>query len=191
MKALIIVALLMTALYPQTYVINTEKSSLTWQGEKLTGKHNGSLKVKSGTVTIKDNIITGGKVEADMTTIQDFDIEDEEYRTKLENHLKSTDFFGADSFPVAVFRFKSGIPIEKDTYIIKGDMLIKGISNPVEFKATILINKKSAGAKGTLTLDRTKWNVRYNSSYFFPNIGDKIIYDNFTVGFDLTADQKQ
>lgn len=191
LKTLVIAVMMGTVMNSQTYVINTEKSTLTWKAEKLTGKHNGGLKVKNGTVTFKDKRLLSGVVKANMTTIEDFDIESEDYRTRLENHLKSPDFFSVDSFPTAIFTLKSGSPLGKDTYLIKGDLEIKGISNPIEFKASILINEKTARATGFADLDRIKWNVRYRSAFFFPDIGDKVIYDNFVVGFDLVAERVQ
>jgi hypothetical protein len=38
-----------------------------------------------------------------------------------------------------------------------------------------------------IAIDRTKYDVRYNSGKYFPNLGDKIINDEFLVNVDLTA----
>jgi len=42
-------------------------------------------------------------------------------------------------------------------------------------------------AVGTAKLDRTKWDIRYGSGKFFQGLGDKMIYDDFEVTFDITA----
>jgi len=39
---------------------------------------------------------------------------------------------------------------------------------------------------GYSTIDRSKYDVKFGSKTFFPNIGDKIIYDDFTLGFNVT-----
>jgi hypothetical protein len=51
----------------------------------------------------------------------------------------------------------------------------------------VKVNGSEASAKATVTLDRTKWNVKYGSGKFFENLGDKLIYDDFTVELDVKA----
>ncbi len=36
-----------------------------------------------------------------------------------------------------------------------------------------------------VTIDRTKYDVRYGSGSFFDNLGDKTIYDNFDLDINL------
>ena len=36
-----------------------------------------------------------------------------------------------------------------------------------------------------LTIDRSKYDVRYGSGSFFDNLGDKTIYDNFDLAVNL------
>ena len=40
---------------------------------------------------------------------------------------------------------------------------------------------------GTATIDRSKFDIKYGSKSFFPEIGDKLIYDEFTVKFNVVA----
>ena len=35
--------------------------------------------------------------------------------------------------------------------------------------------------------ERTKYNMKFRSGKFFPEIGDKMIFDEFTVDFDVKA----
>jgi hypothetical protein len=44
-----------------------------------------------------------------------------------------------------------------------------------------------AEAKAKVTIDRAKYDVRYGSKSFFDNLGDKAIYDEFTLDLDLVA----
>ena len=40
-------------------------------------------------------------------------------------------------------------------------------------------------ASTELTIDRSKYDVRYGSGSFFDNLGDKTIYDNFELDVEL------
>jgi hypothetical protein len=39
-----------------------------------------------------------------------------------------------------------------------------------------------------MTINRAKYDVRYGSGSFFQGLGDKLIYDDFTLDFGLTAE---
>ena len=45
------------------------------------------------------------------------------------------------------------------------------------------MDKNSASTE--LTIDRSKYDVRYGSGSFFDNLGDKTIYDNFELDVEL------
>jgi hypothetical protein len=38
-----------------------------------------------------------------------------------------------------------------------------------------------------VTVDRTKFGIKYGSGSFFDNLGDRTIYDDFTIEFSLIA----
>ena len=44
------------------------------------------------------------------------------------------------------------------------------------------------GSKATVALvvDRTKYDIKYNSGSFFDSLGDKAIYDNFDLAVELS-----
>jgi hypothetical protein len=44
-----------------------------------------------------------------------------------------------------------------------------------------------AAASGVATIDRTKYDIKYGSKSFFEGIGDKAIYDEFTLSFNVIA----
>ena len=49
------------------------------------------------------------------------------------------------------------------------------------------IEKGVVKASGTAKVDRTKWDIRYGSGKFFEGLGDKMIYDEFDISFDIVA----
>lgn len=165
----------------QRMVADTAKSQLQWLGEKVTGQHNGTVKLKSGWLTWENNKITSGEFLIDMKTIKD-----NESTAKLINHLKSDDFFGVEKYPVSKLTITESTPFDKGTATVKGNLTIKENTNPVEFRAVM---KKSEGEGlwlyTNVTVDRTKYNVRYGSGTFFDNLGDKTIFDEFKLKINL------
>ena len=161
--------------------INVDKSNLHWKGFKVTGSHEGNLKFESGTLTFtEDGKLVDGTFLIDMKSMECTDLEGE-YKEKLDGHLKSKDFFGTNEHPSATLQFKEITVSGKNSYRIKGDLTIKGITNSIEFDFSIYGKKATA----TLKIDRTKYDIKYGSSSFFDGLKDKAIYDDFDIKVDL------
>lgn len=176
----------------QAYQLDTERSVLNWTGTKVTGKHVGTVKLKSGNLQIKQGKIQEGAFEIDMTSLQDTDLQDPEYKKKLETHLRSDDFFGIEKHPVATFKVTSVKLISaaaagQANQEVTGDLTIKGITHPVTFPALVTLGKDKAEATGTVKIDRTKYEIRYGSGKFFEGLGDKMIHDEFMVDLKLVG----
>ncbi len=161
--------------------INVDKSNLHWKGFKVTGSHEGNLRFESGTLTFtEDGKLVDGTFLIDMKSMECTDLEGE-YKEKLDRHLKSKDFFGTNEHPSATLQFKEITVSGKNSYRIKGDLTIKGITNSIEFDFSIYGKKATA----TLKIDRTKYDIKYGSSSFFDGLKDKAIYDDFDIKVDL------
>lgn len=164
----------------QKLTADAGKTTLNWLGEKVTGQHNGTINLKEGWLNWNDNRIISGEFAIDMTTIKDADASE-----RLEGHLKSEDFFGVEKFPVSKLVITGSESFEKGTAVVKGNLTIKGITNPVEFKATSMKKDDGTWFFANIVLDRTKYNIRYGSGSFFDNLGDKVIYDEFKLKVNL------
>ncbi len=160
--------------------VKVETSSVTWKGYKVTGSHMGNIALKQGSLEFKDGKLVGGEFTIDMTTVENTDMEGE-YKTKLEGHLKSDDFFGVATYPTAKLVFNKVKSTGKNSYEVTGDLTIKNKTNPVTFDISIYGNKATANVK----IDRTKFDVRYGSTSFFDDLQDKAIYDEFDLITDL------
>jgi len=160
--------------------INTEKSTITWKGYKVTGSHTGHLAIKSGSLTFKNDKLSGGEFIIDMTSLTSTDLEGE-YKGKLEGHLKSDYFFGVEKFPTATLIFKKVTSTGKNSYSVSGDLTIKGKTNNIVFDLSVYGRKANASLK----IDRSKYDVKYGSSSFFEGLKDKVIYDEFDLITDL------
>ncbi len=183
MKNILIFFLIISSglsLNAQKLTADTEKSQLNWLGEKVTGQHDGTIKLKSGWLNWENNRITSGEFLIDMTTIKD-----RESNAKLEGHLKSGDFFAVDKFPTAKIVLSGSTPFDKGTGVVKGTLTIKENTNPIEFKAAMKKDADGVWFYSNIVIDRTKYNVRYGSGSFFDNLGDKTIFDDFKLRVNL------
>ncbi len=140
--------------------------------------------LKNGSLTLKDNKIVGGEFNIDMNSLNCKDLEDAEWNGKLVGHLKSDDFFGVEKFPLSTLIIKETTSNKDGETDLKGELTIKGITRPVSFTAKKVENTFLA----SITVDRTKYNVRYGSGKFFENLGDNMIYDDFTLEIKVVLD---
>lgn len=160
--------------------IDVSKSIINWTGKKITGQHEGTIKFKEGVLMFKNNKITGGKFVADMTSLDNTD-QTGSSKAKLEGHLKSDDFFGVYNFDTALLSFKTVTDKGNNTYTIIANLTIKGATHPVIFDLVV----KGNTATANLSVDRTKYDIRYGSGSFFDDLGDKTIYDEFNLKVNL------
>lgn len=176
------------------YNVMLDKSEIKWNAKKVTGEHYGKINLKNGQILVDKNKVTGGTFVIDMASLTVDDIKDEGMNGKLTGHLKSDDFFSTEKNTTATFAITSVKPIAKAeagkaNATVIGDLTIKGITNPVTFPATLSVKDGIATAVADVTIDRTKFDIRYRSSNFFQDLGDKAIYDDFTIALNVSAKQ--
>lgn len=171
------------------YSVDSKVSKVTWLGKKVTGEHTGNINIAEGKLLSDGKNYTGGSFTIDMNSITNTDLKDEGYNKKLVGHLKSDDFFSTEKFPKSTLVITRVTPNGKDKYNIKGNLTIKGITNEIEFPATIVSSGKQLKASAKIIVNRAKFDVRYGSGSFFENLGDKTIYDDFELNVNLIANK--
>jgi polyisoprenoid-binding protein YceI len=179
-----------TILHVDTYRIDSQTSKVEWFAEKVTGKHNGTINISSGDIYNNHGKL-GGKITIDMNSIVVDDLTGD-YKGKLEKHLKSEDFFAVKTYPTSVFEITSVVPLSSVTagepnFNITGNLTIKNVTNEITFPAYIRFEGSSMSATGQVTVDRSKFDVKYGSKTFFSDIGDKAIYDEFKLKLTIKA----
>ena len=179
--AIAILAFTTTTLVAQTKTINTDKSQVKWYGEKVTGKHDGTVDLSSGTMIFSKNKVVGGTFTIAMPTLAVTDLTEDQGKAKLEGHLKSDDFFSTTNHKEAKLVFKTITAKANQMYTVTADLTIKGITNPVTFD----LKANATTASTTFKVDRTKYDIKFKSGSFFENLGDKAIYDDFTIAVNL------
>lgn len=169
---------------PVAFKVDPAKSSLTWYAKKLTGSHNGSITLQSGSLLFDGKKLTGGSFTINMESIKDAD-----GSARLEGHLKADDFFGTDKFATSAFVIKKVTAAAGNLVNVSGDLTIKGITNPITFPAAVSWNTDGSvtAAATKIVVDRTKFGIKFRSKGVFPDVGDKMIYDDFELNVKLVA----
>lgn len=177
------------------YAVNTAVSATNWKGGKIfqdtskpEGGHYGSVKFKSGTVTVKDGILESGNFVTDQTTFESFDLNDDaETKAKLDGHLKSPDFLDVEKFPEAKFEITGVKALESGDFNteISGNLDFRGIPKNITFRA----NVKEEGDQVTIKseefkIDRQDFGIVYQNKG-----GDSLIKDEVMLQVDITADK--
>ena len=192
----------------EAMVVQPEKSEIVWTGEKkfVDSAHTGTIQLKSGQIYFKDGEPVHGDFVIDMKTIKNVDLEDEEYKKKLEGHLSSDDFFAVEKFEVAKFTFDNVKALGENQYAFTGDMQIRDVTKKETIQATIDMNEDGTGFTATAdaVIDRTKYGIEYNNEssgnsddWFFVKwfkggvavAKDKIIKNDMNISIKLVAEK--
>jgi polyisoprenoid-binding protein YceI len=179
----------------KNYVFDPNGSTIHWAAKKVTGAHDGTVKLKSGELTLEGDNLKAASFVVDMGSIAVDDLKDAGYNAKLVGHLKSEDFFSTDKNPEASFKLKSAT-LSKEAasagknYNVKGDLTIKGITKEVSFLATVVKSGNLATAIATVKVNRVNYDIKYGSKSVFSDIGDKAIDDEFSLEIKLSGKAK-
>ena len=167
-----------------TWIVDPKSSSVVWKGTKPTGEHIGTINIKEGSVSSEDGKIIAGNFIIDMSTIVETSNSDKpKSQDKLVTHLKSSDFFSVDSFPISTFAITK---VEGIT--ISGNLTIKNITREVKFTTDVKIDGAILKASTIFDLDRTDFGINYNSGKKLKDkVADNLIGDNINFKISLVA----
>ncbi len=164
------------------YNIENETSYITWTGREVsTSFHYGTIDLTSGQFELSEGLISSGEFVVDMTTIKNQDLPSESAQNRLENHLKSDDFFSVEAYPTAKIFISQSEKISDGKWLVSADLTIKNFTHPIEFE---MINSLE-GWNASLVFDRSLYEVKFRSGTFFEMLGDKMIYDDIELEINL------
>lgn len=167
------------------FQILTTTSTVNWTGKKILGLHTGGINIADGYINIFNGKIVGGRVNIDMTSITVTDIADPKTHKEFRDHLLHEDFFFVERFTRSTLVIKGSTLGEGNNQLVSGDLTIKGITHPIEFSATVEQFTDFLHSMGEIKVDRTLYDIRYGSGKFIPNLGDKLIHDEFVLQFKI------
>lgn len=168
----------------EKYTVNTDSSTIEWQGFKPAGSHNGTIGIENGIINTYNGSISGGSFLINMNSLKD-----SENDAKLEKHLKSSDFFDVEKYPNAAFEITSIEKVEDKT-MLSGNLTIKGIKNNITFPVSVTNENDTVTLSSeTFSIDRTKWDIKFKSKSFFDELEDKFINDNIEIKVTVKANK--
>lgn len=173
-------------------VLALSESTVKWTGKKLTGEHFGKINISEGSLFVDGDQLSGGSFTIDMNTITVEDLTDAAQNKDLTDHLFSEDFFNVAQFNTANFEITGVEALAAadeagNTHTISGNLTIKGITQGISFPAKVANNEAGINASAKFNIDRTLWDIKYRSGKIFPEIGDKVIYDEIGIELNLAA----
>ena len=123
-----------------TFIIDNDLSTIKWEGRNPSTSHFGTVDISEGIIRSRNGNISG-KIEIDMNSIHNINLEGDELQPVLVAHLKSDDFFFTSMFPKAVLTFKEATPLEPlwqttPNFHVKGELLLRGVSAALDFDIT-------------------------------------------------------
>lgn len=175
---LIIICLMSAFTFGQNKTVNTQKSTLNWTGKAAFNAYalTGTLKVKSGEITIENDSIKTLRITIDMKSLN-------HENSDLKKHLRGKDFFEVKTHTKATFELSEPVIINNNEAQITGKMTIKGITKTESF--TIKINEDYSSLSFNITIDRTSYGVKFNSPSFFKKMKENAIADEFKLKGNL------
>ena len=174
---IISVLLINHTLSGQTYTIDIDRSSISWTGYGELGsfEQNGTIKFKEGSIEMTDGQLEHAQIVVDMKSIEHED-------AQLKRHLKNKDFFHVQKYPEARLELER---IENDE--VSGLLFIRGKEGSVVFPISFQEDDNALVIKGKMTVDRTKFDIKYNSSSFFQDLGNYAIKNEFDLEFEMVC----
>lgn len=187
----------------ESLAVNTAQSNLVWIGTKVTGYHSGTVPIKSGTLTVRNDSLAAGRFTMDLTQMAVTGPEgsDAAGNQKLLGHLQSPDFFDVANHPEATFEITGVKPfsgtvqdtavsrqealsqyrVTDPTHTISGNLTIKGVTKNIEFPARVTVSGNGVEAIAKFNIDRRQWNITY------PGKPDDLIRDDIHMGIAVRA----
>jgi polyisoprenoid-binding protein YceI len=104
-------------------------------------------------------------------------------------HLRSEDFFDAQTYPEITF-VSTNVERDGNDWTITGDLAIKGVTKPVtlEFESTGSardpFGNMRIGFEGTATITRKDWGLSWNAAL---ETGGFLVSDKIKLDFDISA----
>ena len=108
---------------------------------------------------------------------------------KRDGHLRSADFLDAETHPEIVFKSTKVTPKGTDSFLVDGDLTIRGTTKPVAVSVDLLgivadpRAGQRAGFDAKFSFDRTQWGLTWN----MPIPSGVVVGEKITVEANIAA----
>ena len=107
-----------------------------------------------------------------------------------DGHLRSPDFFDAETYPEIRFTSTSAKLVDAETWELTGDLTIKDVTKPVTVTfeytgaATDPFGNKRIGFAGSVTVNRKDWGLNWNAAL---ETGGVLVSEKVKLELDVSA----
>lgn len=171
-----------------TWTLDPSHSEVTFSvRHMMISKVRGTFGVKSATLVAPENPLEA-KVEASVD-VASVDTKDE----GRDQHLRSADFFDAETYPTMDFR-STGVRVEDGDFLVDGDLTIRGVTRPVTFAfefggfGTDPWGNYKAGATAKTVINREDFGLTWNAAL---ETGGVLVGKDVTIELDLQGSLTQ
>jgi polyisoprenoid-binding protein YceI len=174
-----------TATAVRTFQVDKTHSEVAFQVRHLITKVRGRFTDYSGTIEFDQGNPAQSKVGF---TIQAASIDTAE--AKRDAHLRSDDFFAAETFPTLTFTSTKITPRKGDLYDVEGDLTVRGVTKRVVLPVTHLGMAKDPWGNEKLafeaetTIDRKDFGLTWNAAL---ETGGFLVGDEVKVSLQIQA----
>jgi polyisoprenoid-binding protein YceI len=157
---------------------SNDTSKVGFVGSKVTGSHEGSFDRFRGTIHLAGSKPEASSVEVTIDS-DSVKLEPE----KLQNHLKSADFFDVAKYPKVTFKSTEIKPGGSGgaTHTVTGNLNLHGKEKSISFPATITVSDPEVVAKAEFSINRKDFDIVY------PGMPNDLIRDGVVIKLDLHA----
>ena len=148
---------------PGTYDIDVVHSELTFRIRHLIGRVAGTFTEWEGTLELDPTDLSTSSLDVVIQTGSINTLQEQR-----DDHLRSSDFFAADSFPTMEFRSQR-MEVAGNRLKVHGDLTIRGVTRPVVLDAYYLGQMETdpwgmerVAFLASTTVDRQEFGVSYN-----------------------------
>jgi polyisoprenoid-binding protein YceI len=174
-----------TAIPTGTWTVDPSHSSIEFRVKHLgISTVRGAFREFEGTLEIGEDITTSkatGKVKAASIDTGE---------AKRDEHLRSPDFFDAESYPEITFASTSIEVVAEDEFHVTGDLTMHGVTKPITLHAEVTGTEEDpwgntrVGLEVQGELSRGDWGMTFNQAL---GSGNMVVSDKVRINADISA----
>ena len=183
----------------EVYNVDLAASKVDWKAFHKGGfaPRWGTLKLKSGEITVENDAVTSGDFVIDMTSLKVDPASVTEADKKpadLEAHLKNADFFDVEKQPTSDFKITAVADLAgelpKDAVAganktISGNLTLLGKTLNVSVPAKVTVAEGKASLEAKFTVNRADWGIKFGTDETDP--AEWMISKDIEIGINVTA----
>ncbi len=169
-----------------TYAIDPSHSSIGFVARHaVVTKVRGNFNEVDGTAQINGADLASSSVQVTLKTAT-VDTRSEQ----RDGHLRSADFFDAETYPVITFTSTKVAPVSDDEVEVTGDLTIKDVTRQIAFTLTYTgsaldpFGNTRVGFEGSVIVNRKDFGLTWNAAL---ETGGVLVSEKVTLEFDISA----